>query len=60
MKYDKELAKQPIKTTLNHGDSYVDEPVLKEVQVYVGKGPMTGTVVNYYKRVPLRWVKRTQ
>ena len=47
----------PIKTELQYGDPYVDEPVRKDVPVYCGKEPMRGKVLSHYKRIPLRWVK---
>ena len=47
----------PIKTDLQHGDPYVDEPVRKDVQVFCGKEPMTGKVLSHYKRTTLRWIK---
>lgn len=47
----------PLKTELHDGDSYVDQPVLKELPVFCGKEPMTGNVIAFYKRIPLRWMK---
>jgi hypothetical protein len=39
------------------GQPYVDEPVYKRAPVYVGKVPMEGNVVRYFKRTPLEWMK---
>lgn len=47
----------PIKTDLEDGQRYVDEPVYKEVPVYCGVKPMLGKVTRYYQRIPLRWMK---
>lgn len=57
MRYDKELAALPIKTTLKEGESYVDEPALKTVSLLCGKEPIEHQQLSHYRRVPLRWMK---
>ena len=57
MRPDKELAALPIKTALKEGESYVDEPVIKQVPVYCAKEPMNAEILSHYRRVPLRWMK---
>lgn len=57
MRFNPELAKQPVRTVLEDGQSYVDSPVYGEVPVYCGKEPMTGKALRYFKRTPLRWMK---
>lgn len=47
----------PILTEVLDGQPYVDEPVIKIVEVFCGNEPMVGTILSHYRRVPLRWMK---
>lgn len=47
----------PLRTTLEEGQAYVDEPVFKNVPVYCAKEPVMHPELRHYKRIPLRWMK---
>lgn len=49
--------KGPLLTKMADGQAYIDDPIYKQAPVYCGKEPMTGNVLSYYKRTPLRWMK---
>lgn len=54
MKLDPNL---PIKTKVEEGQPYVDQPVYKLAEVFCAKEPMKAKFLNYYRRTPLRWMK---
>jgi hypothetical protein len=47
--------KGPIKTTITHGQPYVDEPVYEDVALYVAKVPLKSRQLVRYERVALNW-----
>lgn len=38
------------------GAPYRDEPVYRDVMVYLKNGPETVKQISHYRRVPLRWL----
>lgn len=57
MKPQKKTIHGPVLRALAEGQLYIDEPVYKQAPVYCANEPMTGNVLRYYIRTPLRWIK---